>query len=389
VTNPSTSWSPVRFADMVTSAGATRKARGWAADRTGIDRYVGLEHLDSNSPKIRRWGSPETVGENSDLRHFEAGDIILARRGIEQRKVGMAEFRGVASGHALVFRPRPEVVLPEFLPYFLLSDLFMNRALRFSAGSLSKTVNLTALMKQEFALPPLEEQRRLAKLLTTLSDVVCSLESLVSTGDLLARSAVDECVGQFPSRTIGDIATFVTSGSRGWAEHYADSGALFIRVTNLQPDSVRLDLTDRKFVQPPRGTEGTRTLVRAGDVLVAITGEYLGMIALVPNDIGEAYVNQHVAIVRVDPKRADPRFTAFALTSSITQRAVWSKNDGGTKPGMTLNQVRALPVPDTERRLQDAWASRFEEIDRQRENSRARLNAARRLLASALNGGLS
>ena len=181
---PKTARKRVRFADMVTSAGATRKARGWTAGDEGVERYVGLEHLDANSPKIRRWGSPDTVGENSDLRHFEAGDVILARRGIEQRKVGVADFRGVASGHALVFRARPEVVLPEFLPYFLLSDAFMNRALDFSAGSLSKTVNLSALMKQDFALPPLDEQRCLA-------DVLLAANRLQDESGHLKRAVTD------------------------------------------------------------------------------------------------------------------------------------------------------------------------------------------------------
>lgn len=181
--NVSATWTRVRFDAMVTSAGATRKARGWTAGTAGVDRYLGLEHLDVNSPKIRRWGSPDGVGENSDVRHFEPGDVILARRGIEQRKVGMAEFRGVASGHALVFRAQPEIMLPEFLPYFLLSDVFMNRALEFSAGSLSKTVNLSALMKQEFALPPLEAQRRIATAMHSFEAVRQALHDVAVAAD--------------------------------------------------------------------------------------------------------------------------------------------------------------------------------------------------------------
>ncbi len=189
--DPKASWRRVRFSDMVTSAGATRKARGWTAGDGGIERYVGLEHLDANSPTIRRWGTPETVGENSDLRHFEPGDVILARRGIEQRKVGIAEFRGVASGHALVFRARPEVVLPGFLPYFLLSDVFMNRALEFSAGSLSKTVNLSALMRQEFALPPLEEQRRATGMLSALRRAVDLASAAMATAETLFSATLE------------------------------------------------------------------------------------------------------------------------------------------------------------------------------------------------------
>lgn len=44
----SATWKRVRFDAMVTSAGATRKARGWRAVDAGVDRYVGLEHLEVN-----------------------------------------------------------------------------------------------------------------------------------------------------------------------------------------------------------------------------------------------------------------------------------------------------------------------------------------------------
>lgn len=178
----------VRFADMVESQPATRKRRGWDAQSAGVDRYVGLEHLDSYSLTIRRWGHPDSVGTNSDLRHFEPGDVILARRGIDLRKVGLAEFRGVASGHALVFRARPEVVLPEFLPFFLQSDAFMHRADRLSRGSLSKTVNLASLLEEEFALPPFKEQRRMASLLQAIESALLRHDDLSNNAFALWRS---------------------------------------------------------------------------------------------------------------------------------------------------------------------------------------------------------
>lgn len=208
-------WKRVKFDDMVTSAGATRKARGWTAEEAGVDRYVGIEHLDPNSLTIRRWGSPGDVGENSDLRHFEPGDVILARRGIEQRKVGVAAFAGVTSGHALVFRARPGVVLPEFLPYFLLSDAFMGRAEQFSAGSLSKTVNLSTLLRLEFALPPLEEQRRVVGVLRAFDRLVDALGVAQATLDETRTSYLEHIFArpdQSP-RTLIDVADLLSGGT--------------------------------------------------------------------------------------------------------------------------------------------------------------------------------
>ena len=110
---------------------------------TDLEHYVGLEHLDSESLKIRRWGSPDDVGATK-LR-FRTGDIIFGRRRAYQRKLAVADFDGICSAHAMVLRAKPEVVLPEFLPFFMQSDLFMNRAVKISVGSLSPTINWKTL----------------------------------------------------------------------------------------------------------------------------------------------------------------------------------------------------------------------------------------------------
>ena len=126
----------------------------------GVDRYVGLEHLDSESLTIRRWGSPEEV-ESTKLR-FIPGDIIFGKRRAYQRKLAVADFEGICSAHAMVLRAKPAIVLPEFLAFFMQSNLFMERAVEISVGSLSPTINWKTLAQQEFALPPLEEQCHLA-----------------------------------------------------------------------------------------------------------------------------------------------------------------------------------------------------------------------------------
>src|SRR4051812_39827661 len=144
----------------------------------GVDRYVGLEHLDSESLTIRRWGSPTDV-EATKLR-FRPGDIIFGRRRVYQRKLAVADFDGICSAHAMVLRAKPAVALPEFLPFFMQSDLFMERAKEISVGSLSPTINWKTLAKEAFALPELDEQERIASLLRCLDRVSGALLELVT-----------------------------------------------------------------------------------------------------------------------------------------------------------------------------------------------------------------
>jgi len=127
------------------------------------DIYVGLEHLDPQSLHILRWGKGSDV-IGTKLR-FRKGDIIFGRRRAYQRKLAVAEFDGICSAHAMVVRAKPSMVLPKFLPFLMMSDRFMNRAVEISVGSLSPTINWKTLKLEEFDLPPLDQQRRIAEIL--------------------------------------------------------------------------------------------------------------------------------------------------------------------------------------------------------------------------------
>lgn len=157
---------------------------------TELDRYVGLEHLDPESLKIRRWGSPnDVIGQK--LR-FWVGDIVYGRRRAYQRKLVVADFDGICSAHALVLRANADVCLPEFLPFFLQSDLFHQRAMEISVGSLSPTINWSTLAVQEFPFPPVDEQRRIADLLWAADDALTEYQNTAAAAKkLLVRSCID------------------------------------------------------------------------------------------------------------------------------------------------------------------------------------------------------
>jgi type I restriction enzyme S subunit len=137
----------------------------------GVERYVGLEHLDPDSLAIQRWGSPDDV-KSTKLR-FKTGDIIFGKRRAYQRKVAVASFDGICSAHAMVLRAQTDRISPEFLPFFMQSDLFMDRAVAVSVGSLSPTINWSTLVGETFFIPSHEEQVRVAACLST-SDLLDS-----------------------------------------------------------------------------------------------------------------------------------------------------------------------------------------------------------------------
>lgn len=352
-------WKVWRFDQIATNV----NVRIDNPSESGMEYYVGLEHLDPDSLRIRRWGSPDDV-EATKL-CFKTGDIIFGRRRAYQRKLGVAEFDGICSAHAMVLRAKPEVVLPEFLPFFMQSDLFMDRAIEISVGSLSPTINWKTMAIQEFALPPMEEQRRITQLLSEVVGVREHLLDVANSSRRLLLSTLEKTWGGSSNvyQMLGDIAKHITSGSRGWAEHYHDDGkSIFLRITNVQRHTPRLDLSDLQMVNPPDTLEAARTRVIANDILLSITAE-LGLVACVPNDFNDAYVNQHLALIRVDPSVANSKYVAWYLCSPVGQRQIARFNDSGAKAGMNLKNVSALQIPWMELDNQQLIAAQLDEIE--------------------------
>ncbi len=143
---------------------------------------------------------------------------------------------------------------------------------------------------------------------------------------------------------LSEICTTVTSGSRDWAQYYADDGAKFIRMTNLRRESIWLDLSDLKFVDiQSDSADGKRTSLRAGDILISITAE-LGKIGWVNEGLGEAYINQHTALIRLNKEKASTMFVAYLLSSQEMNTKINRLNDSGAKAGLNLPTIRAIPL---------------------------------------------
>lgn len=118
---------------------------------------------------------------------------------------------------------------------------------------------------------------------------------------------------------------------------------MFLRIGNLTREHINLRFDDVQYVNPPRGAEGQRTKVEANDLLISITAD-LGIIGMIPQDFGDAYVNQHIALVRIKPGVKFPRWIGHLLSSQPYQRIFQALNDSGAKAGLNLNAVGALPI---------------------------------------------
>ncbi|MGA1832461.1 restriction endonuclease subunit S [Rhizobium wenxiniae] len=141
---------------------------------------------------------------------------------------------------------------------------------------------------------------------------------------------------------LGQLAQLVTSGSRDWAKHYSNEGAIFVRMGNLSKDHYRLRLDHVQRVKAPDDGEGTRTRLETGDILISITGD-VGMLGLIPEGFGEAYINQHTAMVRPVAELRG-RYLAELFRSPFAQQQ-FNEPQRGIKNSFRLSDVTEFVVP--------------------------------------------
>jgi type I restriction enzyme S subunit len=170
---------------------------------------------------------------------------------------------------------------------------------------------------------------------------------------------VTSAIPGWPTLPLSRLGAQVTSGSRGWAKYYAKHGDLFVRITNLTREHIWLDLNDCRYIRVDSSdAEAVRTQLAAGDLLVSITAD-IGIIGYVDETVPTpAYINQHIARVRLDPTLADGRFVAHYLASWAPQRRFVGVTDTGAKAGMNLTTVAGLqtlvPPVEEQRVIADA-----------------------------------
>ena len=319
----------------------------------GVDRYVGLEHLDPDSLKIRRWGSPSDV-EATKLR-FYPGDIIFGRRRAYQRKLGVADFEGICSAHAMVLRAKPDVVLPEFLPFFMQSDLFMERALEISVGSLSPTINWKTLAAQEFALPPLDEQRRIAETLLAVEAVLEESNRLMTQIASVATAYTENLI--FNSNkwvSLGEILTDTSYGS-SQKSSYEQQGVPILRIPNVLRSE--LDLTDLQWLDAADANLERYGLAE-GDILIVRTNgnpDYVGRCVVIKSLKGPTLYASYLIRLRVRRDMTDPEYVSVILNSPSLRRkirAVVRSSAGNYNLNTQGIRQQKIPMPSLSRQAE-------------------------------------
>jgi type I restriction enzyme S subunit len=354
-------WKPKTLTELANYInGFAFKPADWGKEGLPIIRIEQLKNPEAQADYFAGKLSSSRIIENGDLIFSWSASLFLRiwqhdRAALNQHLFKVIEVDGIDRG---------------FLKAFI--EFHLPALAAASHGSTMQHITRKELGRFVAPFPESEdEQAKIAEIISAVDRAIEQTEALIAkqerikTGlmqDLLTcgidehdnlrsestHEFKDSPFGRIPVGwnpvSLESVSEFVTSGSRGWARYYSTDGAIFLRIGNLTRRHINFRLDDLVFVSPPQSSEGKRTAVETGDLLISITAD-LGIIGIVPSDFDEAYVNQHIALVRLMKEEVSPRFIGWFLSSQGGQTQFESFNESGAKAGLNLPTIKRLIVP--------------------------------------------
>jgi type I restriction enzyme S subunit len=376
----------VRFGDVVRLC--TDRCAKPAAE--GIERYVGLEHLEPGGLRVKKWG---LVADGITFTNrFKPGQVLFGKRRAYQRKVAVADFEGVCSGDIYVFEPANGALHPSLLPFLCQTDAFYDHAVGTSAGSLSPRTNWKSLADFEFVLPRLEEQSRLVDLFRALESQFSDFEKLVMSARVVRKAASRAFFAQSLAtfRRVSDCVTHSAYGPRFPSDRYSPNGNAFtIRTTDFSSSGgINYSSVPAAQLDPPTVAEHR---LLDGDFLLSRSGEYAGMVRVFetasapPKDyIPAAFLIRF----RLNDAVLKPQYLLEYCQSAAGEAAVRGLARGSAQPNISGSAFLALQVPVPELKVQAKACADLAALRRVERLAVSQWETSRRLMVGVLNENL-
>jgi len=367
---------------------------------SGLKDYIGLEHLDTDCIRIKRFGSTEDVDATKFL--CKKGDIIFGKRNSYLRKVAISDRDAVVSAHSMVLRPTGDKIYPNFLPCFMQSSIFWKTAHSISEGSMSPTIKWKTLAAQEFWLPSIEEQKKISELLWSIEDNIQKTEELIETTEKLKQGLLNELLtkgightrfkdselGRIPEewevKKISDITEYVSYGFTN-PMPTTDEGPFMITAANINKGKIQYDSARHTlYTAYEELTPKSKPII--DDILLTKDGT-LGKVAIV--DRNDICINQSVACMRLKKESINLNFFVQMLQSPYIQKRMLSDSSGSTIKHIYITKFAKMVVPIPSKEEQQSIVQILEKVETELEKQNVHIEKLSRLKNKLTNELLS
>ena len=173
------------------------------ADKLTRNNYVSTENMNPDFGGINQASS---VPNNTNVIHYQKGDVLLSNIRPYLRKVWAASSDGGCSADVFVFRAKS--ISSSFLHYIMANDTFINYVMSGAKGVKMPRGDKEQILKYIFSTPNIEEQNKISHLLHLLDERVSTQNKIIGDLKKLKSAIVDKLMTpqkEWKSTKIGNV----------------------------------------------------------------------------------------------------------------------------------------------------------------------------------------
>lgn len=318
-------------------------------------RYIDVSSVSNETFQVT--GYSDILGKDAPSRArrvVKADDTIFAT--VRPYLMNIARIPGnlnesICSTGFCVIRADTGKADSRFLYFCVVSHPFVQKVVERQRGSSYPAVRDKDVLEQYIPLPPLDEQRRIAAVLTAIQDAVAAQEDVIAAARAFKRSLMHRLftygpgripaetketeIGEIPSHwdmvELGEVSKSIRYGtSKRCSEELAEFPVL--RIPNVIGE--KIDITNLKYTTLPKH-EVAKLRLEDGDLLFVRTNgqrDYIGRSAVFHSELANALYASYLIRVRLDSQRIDSDFVnAYLATDSGRDQLIRSAS--GTADG--------------------------------------------------------
>lgn len=278
----------------------------------------------------------------------------------------------------MVVRAKSEMALPEFLPFLMMSDHFMNRAVEISVGSLSPTINWTTLKLEEFDLPPLDQQRRIAEILWAVDESVHSFDKLHEHLGATRSAFLAETFGisgKWPCLEAEKFCLEVTDGTH---DSPKPSSTGFPLVTSRHLTQGGIDFSNCYSISEADFLHiAKRSRVDQFDILIGMIGTIWKPVLV--KDPDPRFAIKNIALFKFGGNPVKAKRMLAYLQSIAFNQTVAKQSTGNAQKFLSLGLLRRLPIPNPDSASRQSVLVALEKLDETVGFCRLSLEAAKQV----------
>ena len=275
----------------------------------------------------------------------KAGDVIMSVRApvgaLNITPVDMCLGRGVCS-------LRMKNGNQSFLFYMM--KYYISHLLKKESGTVFGSVNRNDISGLEVVIPEnVEEQNKIARYLEMIDDKI-ELNNAINN-NLLEQALIlyatrfssldkNSCIGNYCA---------VKSGFAFKSSWWTNSGVKVIKIGSINQDN--LNLLECSYINEDKADKAKDFVVKAGDLLIAMTGATIGKFAMVPYSSEVLLVNQRVGkfFLGNNPVEKLP-FIYCTLKQPEVYSEVVNRGQGSAQPNISASDIMNIPcaIPSQE-----------------------------------------